>query len=58
MVAFVGFSRIVLQGILIFNGLSARRLYKLFAVQGLMSNIFRAIWISDVMNVQLLSRIQ
>jgi hypothetical protein len=36
MVVFVGFSRIVLLGILIFKGLNARRLYKSFGVKGLM----------------------
>jgi hypothetical protein len=34
-VAFVSFSRIFLLGILIFNGLNARRLYKSFGVKGL-----------------------
>jgi hypothetical protein len=34
-VAFVGFSRIFLLGILIFKGLTARRLYKSFDVKGL-----------------------
>jgi hypothetical protein len=33
---FVGFSRICLLGILIFKGLTARRLYKFFGVKGLM----------------------
>jgi hypothetical protein len=33
--AFVGFSRIFLLGILVFKGLSARRLYKSFGVIGL-----------------------
>jgi hypothetical protein len=33
---FVGFSRIFLLGILIFKGLTARRLYKPFGVKGLM----------------------
>jgi hypothetical protein len=33
--AFVGFSRIFLLGILIFKGITARRLYKSFAVKGL-----------------------
>jgi hypothetical protein len=32
---FVGFSGICLLGILIFKGLTARRLYKLFGVKGL-----------------------
>jgi hypothetical protein len=32
---FVGFSRIFLLGILIFKGLTARRLYKSFDVKGL-----------------------
>jgi hypothetical protein len=32
---FVGFSRIFLLGILIFKGLTALRLYKLFGVKGL-----------------------
>jgi hypothetical protein len=32
---FVGFSRIFLLGILIFKGLTARRLYKSFGVKGL-----------------------
>jgi hypothetical protein len=32
---FVGFSRIFLLGILIFEGLTARRLYKSFGVKGL-----------------------
>jgi hypothetical protein len=31
---FVGFSRIFLLGILIFKGLTARRLYKSFGVKG------------------------
>jgi hypothetical protein len=35
-VAFVGFSRIFLLGILIFKGLTARRFYKSFGVKGLM----------------------
>jgi hypothetical protein len=34
-VAFVGFSRIFLPGILIFKGLTARHLYKSFGVKGL-----------------------
>jgi hypothetical protein len=34
-VAFVGFSRIYLLAILIFKGLTARRLYKSFGVKGL-----------------------
>jgi hypothetical protein len=33
--AFVGFSRIFLQGILIFKGLTARSLFKSFGVKGL-----------------------
>jgi hypothetical protein len=36
-VAFVGFSRIFLLGILIFKGLTTRRLYKSFGVKGLKS---------------------
>jgi hypothetical protein len=32
---FVGFSRIFLLGILIFKGLTARRLYNSFGVEGL-----------------------
>jgi hypothetical protein len=32
---FIGFSRMFLLGILIFEGLTARRLYKLFGVKGL-----------------------
>jgi hypothetical protein len=36
---FVGFSRIFLLGILIFKGLTARRLYKSFGVKGLKYNI-------------------
>jgi hypothetical protein len=32
---FVGFSRVFLLGILIFKGLTARRLYKSFGVKGL-----------------------
>jgi hypothetical protein len=35
MFAFVSFSRISLLGILIFKGLTARRLYTLFGVKGL-----------------------
>jgi hypothetical protein len=35
---FVGFSCVFLLGILIFKGLTARRLYKLFGVKGLISN--------------------
>jgi hypothetical protein len=34
---FVGCSRIFLLGILIFKGLTARRLYKSFGVKGLMA---------------------
>jgi hypothetical protein len=34
---FDGFSRIFLLGILIFKGLTARRLYKSFGVKGLMT---------------------
>jgi hypothetical protein len=34
-VEFVGFPRIFLLGILIFKGLTARRLYKSFGVKGL-----------------------
>jgi hypothetical protein len=34
------FSRIFLLGILIFKGLTARRLYKSFGVKGLMREIF------------------
>jgi hypothetical protein len=36
MCVFVGFSRIFLLGILIFKGLTARRLFKSFGVKGLM----------------------
>jgi hypothetical protein len=39
---FVGFSRIFLMGILIFKGLTARRLYKSFGIKGLMSAGFFA----------------
>jgi hypothetical protein len=39
---FVGFSRIFLLGILIFKGLTARRLYKSFGVKGL--NYASALW--------------
>jgi hypothetical protein len=35
MVAFVGFSRMFLMGIVIFKVLTARRLYKSFGVKGL-----------------------
>jgi hypothetical protein len=35
MVAYVGFSRIFVLGILIFKALTARRLYKPFGVKGL-----------------------
>jgi hypothetical protein len=35
MCVFVGFSRIFLLGILIFKGLTVRRLYKSFGVKGL-----------------------
>jgi hypothetical protein len=38
-VAFVGFSRIFLLGILIFKGLTARRFYKSFGVKGLSTEI-------------------
>jgi hypothetical protein len=34
-VAFVGFSRIFLLGILIFKGITARRVYKSFGAKGL-----------------------
>jgi hypothetical protein len=42
MVAFVGFSRVFLLGILIFKRLTARRLYRSFGVRGLSSvcNVF------------------
>jgi hypothetical protein len=36
---FVGFSRILLLGILIFKGLTARSLYKQFGVKGLMDQV-------------------
>jgi hypothetical protein len=36
---FVGFSRIFLLGILIFKGLTARRLYKSFGVRGLIEQL-------------------
>jgi hypothetical protein len=35
---FLGFSRIFLLGIIIFKGLTARRLYKLFGVKGLIQS--------------------
>jgi hypothetical protein len=38
---FVGFSRIFLLGILIFKGLTARRLYKSFGVKGLIIPLAR-----------------
>jgi hypothetical protein len=38
---FVGFSRIFLLGILIFKGLTARRLYMSFGVKGLITFIVR-----------------
>jgi hypothetical protein len=38
MCVFVGFSHIFLLGILIFKGLTARRLYKSFGVKGLNMN--------------------
>jgi hypothetical protein len=41
---FVGFSRIFLLGILIFQGLTARRLYKSFGVKGL-TFWFITVWI-------------
>jgi hypothetical protein len=34
---FVGFSRLFLLGILVFKGLTARRLYKSFGVKGLIA---------------------
>jgi hypothetical protein len=37
---FIGFSRIYLLGILIFKGLTARRLYKSFGAKGLIPLIF------------------
>jgi hypothetical protein len=37
---FVGFSRIILLGILIFQGLTARRLYKSFGVKVLNEELF------------------
>jgi hypothetical protein len=40
-VLFVGFSRIFLLGILIFKGLTARRLYKPFGVKGLINLNFK-----------------
>jgi hypothetical protein len=39
-VAFVGFSGIFLLGILIFKGLTARRLYKSFSVKGLVEELW------------------
>jgi hypothetical protein len=36
-------SRIFLLGILIFKGLSARRLYKLFVVKGLMRLVYKSV---------------
>jgi hypothetical protein len=44
-VAFVGFSRIFLLGILIFKGFTARRLYKSFGVKGL--NSCATVWRCD-----------
>jgi hypothetical protein len=38
---FVDFSRIFILGILIFKGLTARRLYKSFGVKGLMKRLLR-----------------
>jgi hypothetical protein len=38
-VAFVNFSRVFLLGILIFKGLTARRLYKSFGVKGLIYRV-------------------
>jgi hypothetical protein len=37
------FSRIFLQGILIFKGLTARRLYKSFGIKGLSTHYFNSI---------------
>jgi hypothetical protein len=38
---FVGFSRIFLLGILIFKGLTARRLYESFGVKGLTARLLK-----------------
>jgi hypothetical protein len=51
--AFVGFSRIILLGILIFKGLTVRRLYKSFGVKGL-NDIFKgrnSVHIPEVLNL-------
>jgi hypothetical protein len=49
---FVGFSRIFLLGILIFKGLTARRLYKSFGVKGLMGRVQKQAvywgWVIDI----------
>jgi hypothetical protein len=42
-VAFVGFTRMFLLGILIFKGLTARRLYKSFGVKGLMTKALNTV---------------
>jgi hypothetical protein len=50
------FSRILLLGILIFKGLTARRLYKAFGVKGLMFDEDDVLWcsMSGVSNNRLL----
>jgi hypothetical protein len=49
--AFVGFSRIFLLGILIFKGLTERRLYKPFGVKGLNDLLTRETASCDVLGV-------
>jgi hypothetical protein len=40
---YIGFSRIFLLGILIFKGLTARRLYKSFGVKGLKDSLMPSV---------------
>jgi hypothetical protein len=47
-VAFVGFSRVFLLEILIFKGLTARRLYKSFGVKGLMQADMTTYYLKEI----------
>jgi hypothetical protein len=55
---FVGFSRIFLLWILIFKGLTARRLYKSFGVKGLMNTADTREYISLYLCVPEMSKTQ
>jgi hypothetical protein len=49
------FSRVFLLRIVIFKGLTTRRLYKSFGVKGLMAQYYQAVLITNVMMMMMIN---